>query len=444
MLSISSLASYKPMFIVELTAAILLYSWALRRRKFFPLRALGGGIVILLAAVAAPIPRYDGITLSILFLTMFLEEVVYLVVCYDEPFANIFFCAVCGFTTQHLASAIYNLIMVITNLDDMQLIGYGTTVQSTGTDVWGIFSILIYIDVYFIVYWLLYCFFGHRMQRGEDLRLSGWTSVAIAGLIIAGDVVLNALAVGYNYASPDRMYMGIQYAYSILSCLLLLLFLFGLISSKRLTREKEIMQELMAAQQRQYTIAKDNIDRINIKCHDLKHQIHEIAGRSAMNEEEMQEIERVISIYDAAVKTGNEALDTILTEKSLQCNANGIRITCMADGDSLAFMRESDIYTLFGNAVDNAIEAVMKLRDPEKRVIGLKVKKSGGFVLVHIYNYYAGELRMKDGRPVTSKEDRGEHGFGVRSMQQITERYGGSLKTEPQEDVFNLSVVFPV
>ena len=158
----------------------------------------------------------------------------------------------------------------------------------------------------------------------------------------------------------------------------------------------------------------------------------------------MQEIERVISIYDAAVKTGNEALDTILTEKSLQCNANGIRITCMADGASLAFMRESDIYTLFGNAVDNAIEAVMKLRDPEKRVIGLKVKKSGGFVLVHIYNYYAGELRMKDGRPVTSKEDRGEHGFGVRSMQQITERYGGSLKIEPQEDVFNLSVVFPV
>ena len=73
-----------------------------------------------------------------------------------------------------------------------------------------------------------------------------------------------------------------------------------------------------------------------------------------------------MQIYSAIVRTGNEILDTILTEKSLICENSGIHISCVADGSLLAFMNPVDLYTLFGNALDNAIEAVRKLESKEK------------------------------------------------------------------------------
>ena len=79
-----------------------------------------------------------------------------------------------------------------------------------------------------------------------------------------------------------------------------------------------------------------------------------------------KKIEKSVQIYSAIVRTGNEILDTILTEKSLICENSGIHINCVADGSLLAFMNPVDLYTLFGNALDNAIEAVRKLESKEK------------------------------------------------------------------------------
>lgn len=86
----------------------------------------------------------------------------------------------------------------------------------------------------------------------------------------------------------------------------------------------------------QYELTRENIALINQKCHDLKHQIR--ALRNATKEElehYLEEIEGQVQIYDAIVKTGNEVLDTILTEKSLYCKERGISVFCVADGSQM-------------------------------------------------------------------------------------------------------------
>lgn len=166
-------------------------------------------------------------------------------------------------------------------------------------------------------------------------------------------------------------------------------------------------------------------------------------GRESIREETVGEIENVISIYDSVVKTDNEALNVILTEKSLICRKNRISLTCMADGAGLDFMDASDIYSLFGNLIDNAMDAVSKLDDHEKRIIGLSVHADGNMLAINVNNYYEGVVVMdSDGLPVTTKQNKDFHGYGMKSVRMIVERYGGDLTVSAKDGVFNVYIIF--
>ena len=119
-------------------------------------------------------------------------------------------------------------------------------------------------------------------------------------------------------------------------------------------------------------------------------------------------------------------------------------MVCVADGSALGFMSEADVYSLFGNAVDNAIEAVGKLKDEEMRTIDLSVKVSRAFLSVSISNYYADDVVFSDGLPMTTKQDKAYHGFGVKSMRRITEKYDGDLSMNAEDGVFTLNILFPL
>ena len=191
------------------------------------------------------------------------------------------------------------------------------------------------------------------------------------------------------------------------------------------------------------TLSRGNIEAINIKCHDIRHQIRRLANEGAVVDGSvLADIEREVNVYDSVVETGNEALDTILTEKSLMCSGEEIVLTVMADGAALGFMAPADIYALFGNALDNAIEAVRQVEDPERRTITLSVRQAGKMVAVNVENYFAAAPRFSaDGLPQTSKTDEDNHGFGTRSMRAIAQRYGGSMHAGTQDGVFYLNVL---
>ena len=104
-------------------------------------------------------------------------------------------------------------------------------------------------------------------------------------------------------------------------------------------------------------------------------------------------------------------------------------------------MRTRDIYTLFNNALSNAVEAVKKLEDPEKRVISLSVRKTGGHAEIELTNFFDGTTVQSGG---TTKQDAHRHGFGTMSMRYIAEEYGGSVSIQTQKDIFTLMIVIPL
>lgn len=216
-----------------------------------------------------------------------------------------------------------------------------------------------------------------------------------------------------------------------------------MIRSKDIEYEMEILSKLYDEQQKHYKIRKETIDLINIKCHDFRHKISEVGFNRGVDGETLQEMKDLISFYDAEISTGNKSLDIILTEKSLLCRKKGIDFTCIADGKLLSFIKDGDLYSLFGNILDNAIEAVSKIKDKGKRCVNFIVEKQQGAIIIKEDNYFLGKIhKNEEGLFDTIKGDDGYHGFGLKSILNVVEKYGGVLSVDTVNDIFQLSIVF--
>lgn len=224
-----------------------------------------------------------------------------------------------------------------------------------------------------------------------------------------------------------------------------------LFKKSAIRQELAVMNMLWKKEQEQYELSRENIALINQKCHDLKHQIRAIRY---MSREEIDayidEVEDSIKIYESMVKSGNEVLDTILTEKSLYCKERGITVSCVADGSQMGFINTIDLYAILGNALDNAIEAVEKFNSQEKRQIDVMIYREQRFLVINIVNpikerlVYDENLMYDAELPQTTKSDRYHHGFGLMSIRYMVKKYDGFLNLSEEDGCFSLKILMPI
>ena len=222
-----------------------------------------------------------------------------------------------------------------------------------------------------------------------------------------------------------------------------LLFLFYRISYLR--QEESMLKYLQSEKEKQYEYSKQNMDVINQKCHDLKRQIQALRFSQDEEKEKLyEETQEAADFFDYVVKTDNEMLNTILTEKGLICHNKRIRLTCTVNGCEFSHISVIDLYTMFSNALDNAIECVEKYKEEEKRIISVHISQIGAMNSIMIENYFDGELNYENGQLVTSKKDTAYHGFGVRSIQMLVKKYKGDMRISHTNNTFSLQIMLPV
>ena len=214
----------------------------------------------------------------------------------------------------------------------------------------------------------------------------------------------------------------------------------------RVRKELEAVQNVLKNQYVQYKQSRESIELINYKYHDLKHQIAFLRSENdpAKREEFLNRMEDEIRQYEAQNKTGNQVLDTVLTTKSLYCAKHGITFTCVADGTLLDFMDVMDICSIFGNALDNAIECELKIPDKEKRLIHVTVSKQKNFLILRFENYYEEALQYKEGKLVTTKKDKEYHGYGLKSIRYTVNKYDGAVSIDTNKNWFDLKILIPM
>ncbi len=438
---VSNLTLYKLLFIAEIITAEFLFTFRLKKRKYFVLRALGCIAVLLVIAAFFPAISANAFYSSFMFLTLFALTVLALWVCYNERWPNMVFCGLAAYTLQHFAYELANLALSLIVWGKSPILGMYDKEQ---IDFWAfdkqsLLLIFVYLLCYFASYCLVYLFFGRKIKKGSEMQIKSLSLLFLIGAGLLVNIVLNSVLI---YSDMSFVNSVVNYITNLLCCVLLLYGQFGLLLTKELKGELQVVQQLWNQDKKQYAALKENIDLINMKCHDMRHQIREIGISKSLNSETIAEIENSISLYDSMVQTGNDVLDTILTEKSLLCYRKGIVLTCVADGGLLDFISAPDLYSLFGNALDNSIEAVTKIEDREKRIIGLRIHAIGELITVNLKNAFQGPVELdENGFPKTTKEDKNYHGYGIKSIRYVVEKYDGSVAVQVEDDIFNLNIL---
>ncbi len=405
-----------------------LFARFLPRRERYPLRLISTVLLCLLLAYLFPVFSDEVHVIvpygTFMYLSLFCLAGLSLLACYQENGWSILFCAITGYTIHQLASALHDFVHHLLPAVP-EIVPYLLSLSLTVS----------------ICYFVLS---GSIMKEGT-IRIDNKKMLILSAGVLLVDVVLGLVCMAFLFAGAPSHYLALIYFYNGLCCVFILSILFGLLSNRRLELEVAVMTQLLEEEKKQYEMSRNNIESINLKCHDLKHQIRRLrTGNTVVSSESLQEIEDAVGIYDAVARTGNDAMDVILTEKSLICERAGIHLTCIADGEQIGFISPADVYALFGNALDNAIEAVIQLPDPERRNVSLNVHTQGRLLSIHVENYFGGELLFEDDLPQTSKQDKANHGFGMKSMRLIAERYGGYLTTGTCGEIFHLNILIPV
>ena len=256
--------------------------------------------------------------------------------------------------------------------------------------------------------------------------------------------LLGAIFVFQFFALQTSLRVGLQpsavVAPSMLTqfyCVTLLYLQTELFKKAAMQKEMDALNLLYDRQRKQYQIARQNVQIINRKCHELKVQIADLRrlNPDAAQEKDLNEAERAVQRYDANADTGNEVLDVVLTEKSMHCEARHITLNCVADGSAVAFVEPGDLYALFSNALDQAIDAAARQMDEPRRMIDLLVCKRQGFTVINIISPVVTEAPARAAR---------QHNYELKVMRRIVQKYSGTMATEPRGELFAVKIVLPL
>lgn len=425
-------------FFLQLLIPQILIFLRFKRKKYFLVRFLITLGSILLVGTFIP---NEG-SLSFLgehfryysfYLLTYLFIFLLIYISFDLPFITILYYTIAGFLIQNTAHHLSGFILRLANIpliNQYDKPEYIATLIAISAVVYGVF-------VYFF-YFKLKAETLLKLPTGSTLFVSGAFLLIMIGLGVFIRHIKNDIFSNFTVAI-------IYEAYSVIVDFLIISIQFGVFTATRLRESNKELEQKLEIESHYYKLAQENMEAINIKCHDLKHQIGALKSIDDPNirKESILDLEKDVLIYEDIAKTQNEALDYIFTEKSLIARKNNITFTYIADGRKMLFMNFNDTCSLFGNALDNAIEASSKVKEKEKRVITLKIIEKASFVHVHIANYHENKLNFNDGLPLTTKKEAG-HGFGTKSIKYIVEKYNGNLTLRDENSQFIIDILFPI
>lgn len=431
------------LYLVTLIASELIFLYRLPRRAYFLPRLLV--YIAAYPAVCSGLGFFAGYIDTFIsqeifrllfqiayFVVMFFLSVPCVLLCWRISVREALFRCIAGYSVEHISNIFASVLTFI-------LSSAGITVPPVVRYI--VVSILFKLAVITGVF-LLYV---RRALKDVDMPFTDTGIMAVSAVNLIICLVLNVMK-SYGMGEPINSFTVsvICSVYALFGCSLCLWLQVGRAKENMLKEDNIALEQLLKLEAKKNELSRSTIDMINIKCHDLKYRLGKLENESPEDKKEViKGIYDSFAIYDSLVRTGNEVFDIIIMNVYPVCVNNDISFTYMVDGEALGILAPADISSLFGNLIDNAVEAELK-EESDRRTIGLSVRRERSMLVIHMHDHCSAEPEFEDGLPVTTKSDRRYHGFGVRSIRYLVRKYGGELRMTWSDGMFNTDIVIPI
>ena len=250
----------------------------------------------------------------------------------------------------------------------------------------------------------------------------------------------------YNVLNLSKIpHILIFFSLTIFILIFLIVFLYS--KNTMFLREQELKDKMQIAQlQQQFAYYQEKLkdeEKVRSVYHDMKNHLLVLQRQinSPETAEMVEKLQSQVAMYEDYEHTGNDILDIILKEKSETAREKHIALSVTADLNGVDFIEPLDVSTIFGNGLDNAIEASEKLPE-EQRAILVKAGRVQNFFSVLIENSCLQNREYTKQR--TTKSDDFLHGFGISNMRKAAEKYDGQLTIKCENEKFTLKILIPI
>lgn len=428
---------------VQLLWAELLFLYSYNRRSRFALRLTLGTLAYMVIATVLfnifpvrTLPAHIDATRALLqglqdfarVISLIVFSVVLFFFCYKEKIGTILSACMAGYVVQHFT---FKLGVILEELLPIRSVLDTALSYQVGT------MFLYYLPVYTLAF-LIFA----KPAVKNDYKNHGSKYLNLLSLVIIFSlIVINRFLAFAHIDNPIQKIADALYA--MLCCVLALVIQFVLYRYLRLETEYETTRALFHQGSQSYLQWKDSLDEIHVRYHDLRHKLDFLAETGVdTNSPAYREIQSTLDTYSTMIRSGNEAIDVLIAGKKSICRQAGIEFSCMIDGKVLQHFDGMQLYNLFNNALDNAINYLKTLDCVDNRVMYLSIKPLGDAAFITIENYFEGTVKLENGLPVSEQADSG-HGYGFKSMKRIVDFYSGTMTIATENHMFSVGILLP-
>ena len=316
--------------------------------------------------------------------------------------------------------ALYETIIKKINITFMHVIGLIMILALTGYSV--------YRFSYMIVVWIFLCFIWNHYHFLKEER------------IFSTIIILLYLGI---------LFLGVYYDGFIAGGIAALIFILLEYLLQRIMKREEdktiIYQNKLMKQQM------DEIENIYMTMrgwrHDYHNHLQSLKGYLSLNKVEqmkdyLNELETDLDSIDTLYHSGNLQLDSILNAKLAIAEKGQIRIRCDASIPPQLHVSDLDLCVILGNLLDNAIESCRKIKNPDERFIRVYIGILKKQLYISITNATSETVKQRTDHYFTTK--RGDHGHGLKRVDQVVKKYDGYLNRQNEPGVFATEIVLPL
>lgn len=297
-----------------------------------------------------------------------------------------------------------------------------------------------------IMLWLIHHFmqpvFGQLLDTFSSLDILKFSAIPF---------LYNAtiLASGGYLSSERNVLLRFLIGLSTLTAYFLLLMVFGRTRKiHKLEYEREMQTLVLESARQSLARQRQNQEQARIYRHDMRHHLALINGYAA--EGNLEKIKEYLSQTEMEIDAitpkrycANETVNLVLSSFEAKSAEMNVTLCIEANLPETLSISDTELCSLFSNALENAIFAASKLIEKKARRVYLRTLVNNNKLLISTKNAYAGTIQMEGEFPKSSNHQPG-HGFGIKSMTAIVTQHGGLYSFEASGNIFTLQLMLPL